>query len=73
MASESPLYGHYSFLPVGAGFLLGALFVVAADVVMPKVNRLGYNTSNCNLLTFVTKQKNWPTDEHIYRRNLLHD
>jgi len=37
MAAESPLYGHYSFLPVGAGFLLGALFVVAADMVMPKL------------------------------------
>lgn len=37
MAADSPLYGHYSFLPVGAGFLLGALFVVGADMIMPKL------------------------------------
>jgi hypothetical protein len=33
------VYGDYSFLPVGLGFLLGALFVFAADLIMPRVNK----------------------------------
>ena len=35
IAEESGLYGSWTFLPVSFGFLVGALFVYMADLLMP--------------------------------------
>ncbi|XP_021344649.1 zinc transporter ZIP11-like, partial [Mizuhopecten yessoensis] len=46
MAERSGLYGEqgqWSFIPVSIGFILGAVFVYGADVLMPY---LGANSSN---------------------------
>lgn len=49
MAQESKLYGEngeYAFAPVGFGFLLGALFVYGADVL---ISVLGVHSPNMML------------------------
>lgn len=49
MAEESKLYGpngEYAFVPVGIGFLLGALFVYGADVL---ITTLGVHSPNVML------------------------
>lgn len=46
MAKESKYYGQegqYAFVPVGIGFLLGALFVFGADWV---ISKLGLRSSS---------------------------
>ncbi|XP_048466791.1 zinc transporter ZIP11 isoform X1 [Rhincodon typus] len=37
MAESSGTYGTFSFLPVGAGFTLGAAFVYLADLLLPSL------------------------------------
>lgn len=35
IAEESGLYGPWTFLPISFGFIVGALFVYMADLLMP--------------------------------------
>ena len=35
IAEESGLYGSFTFMPVALGFVVGALFVYMADLLMP--------------------------------------
>ena len=35
IAEESGIYGSFTFLPVSLGFVVGALFVYMADLLMP--------------------------------------
>ncbi|CAH0546990.1 unnamed protein product [Brassicogethes aeneus] len=46
MAETSKLYGDYAFAPVGLGFLLGALFVYGADIL---ITVLGVHSPNMML------------------------
>lgn len=41
MAEDSGLYGPFTFVPVSVGFLLGAGFVYAADILLPYLVRGG--------------------------------
>lgn len=49
MAEESKIYGkegQYAFVPVSIGFLLGALFVYGADIL---ISKLGIHSPNMML------------------------
>ena len=56
MAEESGLYGPFTFVPVSVGFLLGAVFVYAADIALPymvsggAVPQLMLNTVCCSCI-----------------------
>ncbi len=41
IAEESGLYGTWTFLPVSFGFIVGALFVYMADLLMPLLVGVG--------------------------------
>lgn len=59
MAAESKLYGEegeYAFIPVGIGFLLGALFVYGTDVL---ITVLGVHSPNMMLGKFKTLRLQW--------------
>uniref|UniRef100_A0A1A9V2G8 Zinc transporter ZIP11 n=1 Tax=Glossina austeni TaxID=7395 RepID=A0A1A9V2G8_GLOAU len=55
MAENSQLYGMYAFLPVSAGFLLGAVFVYGCDKLM---SYLGLNSTSMMIqMTHSSKDK----------------
>lgn len=41
IAERSGLYGAFTFLPISLGFVVGALFVYMADLLMPLLVRRG--------------------------------
>ncbi|XP_063382461.1 zinc transporter ZIP11 [Cydia fagiglandana] len=52
LCEKQGIYGKYSFLPVAAGFLLGAVFVFGTDVFL---DYLGLNSTN--MMMSITKTK----------------
>lgn len=56
LANESGSYGssgQYSFIPVAVGFLLGALFVYGADILVTKFGIGSLQESHGNLLVIL--------------------
>ena len=47
MAESSGLYGSFTFLPISFGFVVGALFVYMADLLLPLVVCLIYGVCVC--------------------------
>ena len=50
MAESSGLYGAFTFVPVAFGFVVGALFVYMADLLLPVVVRTVCHLAVCGLL-----------------------
>ncbi len=62
LAEESGVYGAFAFAPVAVGFLLGAAFVWAADLLLPWLVRLGVRRAKRLYIPCSGTRQGWEGD-----------